>query len=764
LQWSGSASGAYGALTVNSNGAYSYAVNATAVNALQAGASPVDSFTVTVTDLAGATATRTIAINVVGANDAPIASGTYSHTVTDTAIANTFSNITGSLSASDADTADALQWSGSASGAYGALTVNANGTYSYAVNATAVNALQAGASPVDSFTVTVTDLAGATATRTIAINVVGANDTPVASGAYSHTVTDTAIADTYSVLTGSLAASDRDSSDTLVWSGSSTGAFGSLLVNSNGSYSFTPNPTAINAVQAGATPSDTFTVVVSDLAGATATRTIAINVVGANDTPVATGAYAHSVADTSAVDSFAALTGSLVASDRDALDTLVWSGSRVGNFGALTVNSSGSYSYAVDSGAVDALEAGASAVDTFVATVTDALGATATRTITVNFTGIDDTPYLVVGNDHLMQGTRDSDTLFGSDLPSAEMATFIGGGGNDSLNLMTTGQAFAGGDGFDSVKFNVHSIAVADITGIRSHFEINMLPDSRATNPGVISDEFASAVNASSASTNDFGFLQIFNQDRASAFVQAEKISIDYDGVFVNNFLVSKDASTGRGLLTLSSADDRILAITADQIDGGAGNDVIYAYGNASEGPSALFAPVSISGGTGNDILAAGTPGAGVYNSLDEASLNGGDGNDVLVAVSGKVTATGGAGRDVFALNSSAQHVDLFINNFNANDDVIDLSAFSALHSGSSPTAALSAIVQSALSAAPSHGGQIELDFSAYCTAGSSAGHAKVTINSLESSAAVTISNFVFSEQTWSPTNWHDNLNPLVNS
>jgi VCBS repeat-containing protein len=605
----------------------------------------------------------------------------------------------------------------------------------------------------------VTDLAGATATRTIAINVVGANDTPVATGAYSHTVTDTALADTYSVLTGSLSASDRDTSDSLVWSGSTTGTFGSLLVNSNGSYSFTPNVTAINAVQAGSTPSDTFTVTVTDLAGATATRTIAINVVGANDTPVASGTYIHSIADTPAADNFAALTGTLIATDRDALDTLTWSGSRVGSFGALTVNSNGSYSYAVDSGAVDALEAGATAVDTFVATVTDALGATATRTITVNFTGIDDVPYMVAGNDHLMQGTRDSDTLSGSDLPTAEMSTFIGGGGNDSLNFMTAGQAFAGGDGFDSVKFNVHSIAVADITGARSHFEINMLPDSRATNPGVISDEFTSAIDASSASSKDFGFIQIFNQDHASAYLQAEKISVEYDNGTVNNFSVSKDATTGRGLLTLSSADDRILAITADQIDGGAGNDVIYAYGNASEANS-LFAPASISGGAGNDILAAGTPGVGVYNPLDEAVLNGGDGNDVLVAVSGKVTAIGGAGRDVFALNSSSQHVDLFINNFNATDDAIDLSAFSALHSGITPTPALSTILQSALSAAPSHGGQIELDLSAF----SSAGHAKVTINSLETSAPLTISNFVFSEQTWSPTNWHDNLNPLVNS
>src|SRR5205814_9900791 len=68
------------------------------------------------------------------------------------------------------------------------------------------NALQAGTNPTDSFTVTVTDAAGLTDTRTIAINVVGADDTPVATGTYTHTVTDTAALDAFGALTGSSAA------------------------------------------------------------------------------------------------------------------------------------------------------------------------------------------------------------------------------------------------------------------------------------------------------------------------------------------------------------------------------------------------------------------------------------------------------------------------------------------------------------------------------------------------------------------------------
>jgi VCBS repeat-containing protein len=80
--------------------------------------------------------------------------------VTDTAALDTFANRTGTLAATDVDSGDTLTWGGSGVGTYGTLTVNANGTYSYAVNAAAVNALQAGATPSDTFTATVTDSKG----------------------------------------------------------------------------------------------------------------------------------------------------------------------------------------------------------------------------------------------------------------------------------------------------------------------------------------------------------------------------------------------------------------------------------------------------------------------------------------------------------------------------------------------------------------------------------------------------------------------------
>ena len=392
LTWSGSASGTYGTLTVDANGSYNYAVNATAINALQGGTNPVENFTATVTDSKGATATRTITVNVTGANDTPVATGSYTHSVTDTAASDTYPNLTGTLSATDRDTGDALTWSGSAAGNYGTLTVNSNGSYSYVVDAEAVNALQAGSNPTESFTVTVTDSQGATDSRTIRINLTGADDTPVATGNYTHSVSDTAALDSFANLTGTLVATDADARDTLSWSGGASGTFGVLTVSSNGNYSYALNAAAVNALQAGTNPSENFTVTVTDSQGVTATRTITINLTGADDTPVATGTYSHSVADTPALDSFADLTGTLTATDRDTADTLTWSGSASGTYGVLTVNSNGSYRYVVNADAVNALPSGSNPTESFTATVTDSKGVSDTRTISINLTGASDAP------------------------------------------------------------------------------------------------------------------------------------------------------------------------------------------------------------------------------------------------------------------------------------------------------------------------------------------------------------------------------------
>ncbi|MBE0622901.1 MAG: FG-GAP repeat protein [Burkholderiales bacterium] len=68
--------GSYGKLYVNSvSGAYRFAPNSTAINALPEGTNTSDNFTLTVSDGAGGTASQGLAVNFHGANDASVISG-----------------------------------------------------------------------------------------------------------------------------------------------------------------------------------------------------------------------------------------------------------------------------------------------------------------------------------------------------------------------------------------------------------------------------------------------------------------------------------------------------------------------------------------------------------------------------------------------------------------------------------------------------------------------------------------------------------------
>ncbi|QZD94417.1 DUF5801 repeats-in-toxin domain-containing protein [Qipengyuania gelatinilytica] len=68
---------------------------------------------------------------------------------------------------------------GSTSGEFGTLTLNADGTYTYALNNASVQYLNDGDSETDTFTYTIVDSDGDTSTTTLTITITGSNDAPV---------------------------------------------------------------------------------------------------------------------------------------------------------------------------------------------------------------------------------------------------------------------------------------------------------------------------------------------------------------------------------------------------------------------------------------------------------------------------------------------------------------------------------------------------------------------------------------------------------
>ncbi|WP_198654830.1 beta strand repeat-containing protein [Albibacillus kandeliae] len=388
VTWSGSASGTYGSFVITSGGTWTYTAGP-AADVLSPGATATESFTATVTDGEGETATQIVTITLTGTGDGPIITSSAADArgaVTE----NTSPTATGTLTASDPE-GGALTWSGTATGTYGSFVIAASGTWTYTAG-TGAEALAAGETATETFTATVTDEDGETSFQIVTITLTGTNDAPVitsSNAAARGSVTE----NTAPTATGTLTASDADG-DTLTWSGSATGTYGAFVMTSSGTWTYTAG-TGAEALSTGETATETFTATVTDENGATATKVVTITITGANDGPVITSSAADARGSVTE-NTTPTASGTLAASDSDG-DTLTWSGSATGTYGAFVMSSSGIWTYTAGTGA-EALAAGETATETFTATVTDESGATATQVVTITLTGTNDAPVITSSN------------------------------------------------------------------------------------------------------------------------------------------------------------------------------------------------------------------------------------------------------------------------------------------------------------------------------------------------------------------------------
>jgi T1SS-143 domain-containing protein len=156
----------------------------------------------------------------------------------------------------------------------------------------------------------------------------------------------------------------------------------------------------LQALNAGATTTDTFTYTVSDGQGGTSTAQVTVTVNGINDAPtlgaVTSGSIVEVNASTNTTD--AGLTGTLAGADVDAGAVLTYGiedgtdngtvVSRVGDYGTLTVNkTSGAYTFVKNAAAIEALSADQNVIDEFTVQVSDGQAPPVSRTYTVNITG-----------------------------------------------------------------------------------------------------------------------------------------------------------------------------------------------------------------------------------------------------------------------------------------------------------------------------------------------------------------------------------------
>jgi VCBS repeat-containing protein len=213
-----------------------------------------DTFTYKLTDTVGHSATATVTITVTPVNDAPVAAVGSARTNEDTVL-------NGSVSATDVD-GGPLTYAKVGSPSHGTVTVNANGTFAYTPTANYHGS--------DSFTFKANDGAADSNTATFTITVVSVNDgAPVATAGSGSTAEDTA-------LDGSVSATDVDS-DTLAYTRVAAPTHGTVTVNANGTFTYTPT--------ANFNGSDSFTFKANDGTVDSNTATFSITVTAVNDAP-----------------------------------------------------------------------------------------------------------------------------------------------------------------------------------------------------------------------------------------------------------------------------------------------------------------------------------------------------------------------------------------------------------------------------------------------------------------------------------------------
>ncbi len=406
----------YGTVTINADGSYSYAANRSGAMSLSDGATAVDYFTYTVRDQSGNTSNGQLAITVTGidsgSNNSPIANNdTGAVNENGTLTVNAASGVESNDSDPDGDDISVVGISGGSvgsavTGTYGQLTIAADGSYTYVANQPAADALDAGDQVTDVFTYTLQDdgTPNLQDTATITITVTGVDDDPVGvndAGAVNEDAT-------LSVNAGSGVLSndtDADASSSLSVSGINggtvgqalTGTYGTLTLNSDGSYSYEANTAGADGLAHGATATDTFTYTVSDGAGTTDTANLVITVtgvgpVGSADTATATENQTLSVNAASGVltNDTGGDTESLAVTNVSSNGTGASGGAGagvLGTYGTLTVAADGSYTYIANTAAAEALDAGDSVTEVFTYTVKDdddKNSSTATLTVTIN--------------------------------------------------------------------------------------------------------------------------------------------------------------------------------------------------------------------------------------------------------------------------------------------------------------------------------------------------------------------------------------------
>ena len=339
-----SASSPDGSVVINPDGTITFTPNANF--------NGVTTITYTISDGNGGTDTATVTLTVVPANDPPVARDDTA-TVTEDAPATI--DVLGNDNDPEGDPLTVTE----ASSPDGTVTINPDGTLTFTPNANF--------NGTTTITYTISDGNGGFDTATVTVSVTPVNDAPVAVDDTASTTEDAPV--TIPVLAND---SDVDGDDLTVTSASSPD--GSVVINPDGTITFTPNAN-FNGVT-------TITYTISDGNGGTDTATVTLTVVPANDPPVARD-------DTATVTEDAPATIDVLGNDNDPEGDPLTVTEASSPDGTVTINPDGTLTFTPN--------ANFNGTTTITYTISDGNGGFDTATVTVSVTPVNDAP--VDGNE-----------------------------------------------------------------------------------------------------------------------------------------------------------------------------------------------------------------------------------------------------------------------------------------------------------------------------------------------------------------------------
>ncbi|MBC7817586.1 MAG: tandem-95 repeat protein, partial [Planctomycetaceae bacterium] len=400
---------------------------------------PTFSLILQAVDSTGLTGTGTYTINLTDINESPTAHAASFSTDEDVAL-------DGSLSGSDVEGSE-LSFVLVTGPADGSLTLNADGTFSYAPN-TNFNGS-------DSFSFRTNDGSLDSTPATVSLSITAVNDAPTANAASFSTDEDVA-------LNGSLSGSDIEGS-ALSFVLVTGPADGSLSLHADGTFSYAPN-TNFNG-------SDSFSFHTNDDSLDSTPATVSLNIAAVNDAPTAN-------ATSFSTDEDVVLNGSLSGSDVEGSELSFMLVTGPAN-GSLTFNANGTFSYSPN--------ANFNGSDSFTFSTNDGSLDSTPAMVSLSIAAVNDAP---TANAASFSGTEDTTlngTLTGSDVEGS-LLTFVlvTGPANGSLTFNANGTFsyspnanFNGSDSF-SFRTNDGSLDSTPATVSLSIAAVNDAPTANA--------------------------------------------------------------------------------------------------------------------------------------------------------------------------------------------------------------------------------------------------------------------------------------------